>query len=753
MRHLRTPFILGTFIIIGFLIYSNTLKVPFYFDDFTNIKYNKYVRSTELSIENLSKAAFKSSSPTRPLSNISFLLNYYLFDGKIEWFHYINISIHIINAILLYVFILITLRIYSAFTSSQRQIIAFLASLIWLVHPIQTQSVTYIVQRMNSLAAMFYLISFLLYLKGRLGNGRSWPWFAGCAIAWLFSLGCKENVAFMPFLIFLYELYFFQNLNTKWLKRNLYLLLFPIITIVALCFIYVENNSILELFKGYSHRDFTPTQRVLTEFRVVLFYLSLLFFPHPSRLNLDHNFIYSRSLFDPITTLLSLGSLIGLVCLSVYLAKKERLISFCILWFLVNLVIESSIIPLELVFEHRSYLPSMLLFLIIPILAYKFLQRHRVILVTIGSIIILLSMGTYQRNSKWLDPTEFWKDCAYKSKEKLRPNYNLGNALLRESKFSEATSYFYKALELDPFHHWAHNNLGIALSAEGDMKEAILHYYEALKIDQNNVNAGRNLNMILLDLGKYCQTVEKISDDTQVFHITEETLDYYAGNYLMEQAKYEEASKHFFEILRNNPHFDDAHGQLGIIMAKQGRFDEAIDHFSEALSINPQNAKYHYYLALSFGQQDIFSEAINHFYKALHLSQGNGNQHISEVIHFLLGITLAGEGDLKEAIHHFSEAVQFNPDNMEAHYHLGTTLSKQGKLKEAVIHFTELLRIKPDSEEVHNELGITLAKLGRLEDAINHFSIAVTIDSEFSNAFINLQKAIEIRNRSIVGNI
>jgi hypothetical protein len=107
---------------------------------------------------------------------------------------------------------------------------------------------------------------------------------------------------------------------------------------------------------------------VLTEFRVVFFYLSLFFFPHPARLNLDHDFPLSHSLLDPFTTVLAMGAVVGLVGLAVYLARRERLLSFCVLWFLGNLLIESSVIGLEMVFEHRMYLPSMLVGLMVVVL-------------------------------------------------------------------------------------------------------------------------------------------------------------------------------------------------------------------------------------------------------------------------------------------------------------------------------------------------------------------------------------------------
>jgi hypothetical protein len=145
-----------------------------------------------------------------------------------------------------------------------------------------------------------------------------------------------------------------------------------VLAIVAL--MYLGTHPVEKILSGYKARDFTPAQRVLTQFRVVIFYITLLIFPHPSRLNLDHDFPISNSLIDPVTTILSIGVIVGLMGLAIYKGKKERLLSFCILWFLANLVIESSVIGLEIIFEHRMYLPFMLLSLMAVTLAYRYIK-------------------------------------------------------------------------------------------------------------------------------------------------------------------------------------------------------------------------------------------------------------------------------------------------------------------------------------------------------------------------------------------
>jgi hypothetical protein len=237
---------------------------------------------------------------------------------------------------------------------------ALFGSLIFIAHPIQTQSVTYIVQRMASMAGMFYLLSMVLYIKGRLFSGRvKYVYFLGMILSYLLGVFSKESVAILPLFIALYEFYFFQNLDLGPRgKKILFILGAVLLGLLAFGFMVWGKRYIELTIAGYQYRTFTLSERVLTQFRVVLYYLSLLIYPHPSRLNLDYDFAISKTIVDPPTTLISMVIITGLIGYSFLAAKKKPVLSFFILWYFGNLVIESSIFPLEMVYEHRLYLPS-----------------------------------------------------------------------------------------------------------------------------------------------------------------------------------------------------------------------------------------------------------------------------------------------------------------------------------------------------------------------------------------------------------
>ena len=193
-------------------IYADTLTGPFIFDDRVHIEENPHIRITRLTFKGLASAAFDSRLNRRPVAYVSFALNYYLHGYNVVGFHVINIIIHVISGILLYFFIQATFRTPAMQPrNSNARWISFFAAAIWLVHPLQTQSISYIVQRMNSLAAMFYIISFLFYVHFRMNpQMRSKVWLlAGCILAGIMALSSKENAATLPFFIILYEWFFF----------------------------------------------------------------------------------------------------------------------------------------------------------------------------------------------------------------------------------------------------------------------------------------------------------------------------------------------------------------------------------------------------------------------------------------------------------------------------------------------------------------------------------------------------------------
>ncbi|MBS3905408.1 MAG: hypothetical protein KGZ49_00105 [Syntrophaceae bacterium] len=365
---------------VAFGAYSNTFHVPFHFDDRPNITQNPNIQIKALTWDQLGrliKNTYKES--IRVFSFFTLALNYYFGEFNVFGYHLVNFIIHVAAGIFLYWFLILTFNLpylKEKYGPVSYQVALF-TSLIFIAHPIQTQSVTYIVQRMTSMAGMFYLLSMVLYIKGRLSpRNRRWGYFVAAGLTYLLGIFSKENVAILPLFVLLFEFYFFQNLTISPKGKKAFLTLALIVGLIAIVGLAVWGKRYYELIiEGYKIRDFTLGERVLTQFRVVLYYVTLLIFPHPSRLNLDYDFPVSKTVFDPLTTLLSIVIIAGLIGYSIWTAKKTPVISFCILWYFGNLVIESSIFPLEMVYEHRLYLPAVGPFVLFSLMAVRGIEK------------------------------------------------------------------------------------------------------------------------------------------------------------------------------------------------------------------------------------------------------------------------------------------------------------------------------------------------------------------------------------------
>ncbi|UCE53856.1 MAG: tetratricopeptide repeat protein [Desulfobacterales bacterium] len=575
--------------IIVFILYAKTLTGDFIFDDWHNIKNNPYIRLTQLSPKSLIRAAHESPLSNRPLANISFALNYYLHRYNVVGFHLVNIFIHIASGILLYFFIGTTLRTPTLYPHNiKHEWVPFFTAFIWLVHPLQTQSVSYVVQRMNSMTAMFYILSMLLYAQARLAEGKRKRrvLFSTLPVAGILALGSKEIAATLPFFIFLYEWFFFQDLSWEWLKKRLAVIAAIILLLIILSVIYCDGNPLERIMAGYATHHLTMAQRGLSQFRVVMFYIGLLLWPHPSRLNLDHDLQPSISLVDPITTLPAIGAIIAIICLAILLAKKDRLISFCILWFFGNLAIESSIIGLELVFEHRNYLPSMFFILMVVLLSYRYIKPKWGTSIILLTVAMVCAVWTFERNDVWRSPVLIWKDCAEKSPQNPRPFNNLGVALAAQGYLKEATAQYHKALQLNPHYADAHANLGQALARQGMLDEAINHFLIALKINPEYYEAHSNFGIALAIQGRHQEAIQHFSAALKIkpnYVKAHNNL----GVALKRQGHLQQAVEHFVAALELDPSFAAAHNNLGMALVQQGRLDQAIEHFSAALRIDP----------------------------------------------------------------------------------------------------------------------------------------------------------------------
>lgn len=502
-------------VLVAVLPYLHTLDAPFHLDDYRNIVEEESIHMDHISLESLLQAAQGTGGMSRSLAKISFALNYRFHGLDVTGFHVVNIATHVLNALLVFSFLLSLLTFPGPVAWGREKAfrIALIASMLWAAHPIAIQAVTYVDQRVTSMMALFYLGALRLYMAARRSNRRGWKaaLFSGVIILWILSLGTKENAAFGPAAVLLLELIFIREFSIKQtitlFVRFILLTLFAVLLWFALAQMNHEGRSLSDLLLGdYRLVDFTLRERIFTQFRVIFLYLSLLVYPHPSRLNIDHDFMTSMSLIKPWTTFAAVVTVEWGLMFAVVGARRWPLTAFSILWFVGHLLIESTIIPLEMVFEHRLYLPSIgyCLFLacvldrlagFIPLWA----KAKTAKLLALSIPLLLCYEGwTYQRNVVWLDELSLWQDAARKSPNKSRPLNNLANLYGQMGQYDRAISKYRRIIELEPGYARAHNNLATVFFKKGRYREAIQEYRIAIQLEPGYAEAWFNLALVYL---------------------------------------------------------------------------------------------------------------------------------------------------------------------------------------------------------------------------------------------------------------
>jgi Tfp pilus assembly protein PilF len=447
--------------IILLAIYSNSFHGEWHFDDFSNIVDNTYIQIKSFSWTEIKHCIYglDQTRPSRPLSYLSFALNYKFGGMDVFGFHVVNFIIHYLAAVFLFLFIYNTLKlplIKNQYKNTAYPV-ALLATFFWAINPVWVTSVTYIVQRMASMAGLFYIASMYFYLKARTSSRflYSFIFFTISLFSGLASVFTKENAAMLPVSIFLFDLFLIAGINRQNIFKYAKIAILPASAILIAAFIYIDPANIIN---DYNIFNFTMADRLLTEPRVILFYLSLLFYPIGSRLTFLYDVEVSRSLLQPWTTIPSILLILFIIGFAFYIARKRPLISFCIIFYFLNHIIESSVFSLELIYEHRNYLPSMLLFVpcaefVIYAIDYFSYKKIVQFIVALGIVIILFGEGdiTYSRNKIFSDDFIFWFDNVDKSPVLSRPHANFGAFYFNHNEKGKALQEYKKAMVLNNF--------------------------------------------------------------------------------------------------------------------------------------------------------------------------------------------------------------------------------------------------------------------------------------------------------------
>jgi tetratricopeptide (TPR) repeat protein len=638
-KFLKSPLVHVIFIaLLGILAYFNTFDVPFVFDDRGNIVENPAIKSfryfaSPSEIEGIAERNLLYVFKNRYVAYLTFALNYRVHGLDVAGYHVVNLAIHIINALLVYWLVRITFRTpyFASFGGGARMapvLTAFFSALVFVAHPVQTQAVTYIVQRISALVALFYVLSLIFYIKARLEGraGRQCALYAISLVSALLAMKTKENAFTLPLMVALYEFMFFKgSIRRRAAYLSPILLTLLVIPLTLMDLGGDQGGGVENLKKAMG--SVAPKDEagvswwvyLLTQCRVLVTYLRLLVLP--INLNFDYDYPVYGSLTD-LPVLSSLMFLLLIAGLGAYLAcglrsarAEMRLAAFGIFWFFMSLLVESGVIPIaDVIFEHRVYLPSVGAFAAMAsgsILLLGAIRNDKARAAALAALVlvpIMFAYAAHERNGVWRDEIIILKDVVRKSPRKSRGYNFLGTAYLSRGMTELAIDNYLWALELDPENSRAHNNLGIAYRAMGQTGKAMEQYQVAVELDPEDSRAHNNLGIVYSSMG---QT--------------------------------DKAMEHYREALRLSPGFAMVHSNLAFLYLSEGMVEDAIRHFRAALTIDPDSAEAHFNMGMVYFREGKMEEARLRFEEALRL-----DPEFSQAEQFLWRVLKKGGGKRNE---------------------------------------------------------------------------------------------------------
>jgi tetratricopeptide (TPR) repeat protein len=694
--------------VAGLAAYSGSFSGVFLLDDVASIVDNPTIRHlTHVGAVLTPPAGGGLTVGGRPLLNLSLAVNYAIGGNRVWSYHALNLAIHILAGLTLFGIVRRTLEKPAARPGGP-VLPAMAVALLWVLHPLQTESVTYVVQRGECMMGLFYLLTlycFIRYADYPSLRGRGAGIWAALSVACcLLGAASKEVMVTAPLMIWLYDRTFVSGTFRKAWRDHWALFVGLASCWLLLIWLAVGTNA-----RGHSvgfDAGVPWPAYALTQFGAVAHYLRLSFWPHP--LVFDYGMAVASRLGDvapqlAVVVLLLAGTLVAI--------WRWPSLGFCGAWFFAILAPTSSVVPVgtQTIAEHRMYLSLAAVMTLVVLAMFAAAGRRSLPLLLAAAL--GLGLLTARRNEDYLSAVSIWRDTVSHNPESWRAQSSLGAALAEDpGRLQEAISHYDEALRLKPDSAEVHNNLAIALAKiPGRLPEAISQYRQALRIKPDYSDAHNNL----------------------------------ANALAKDPARVPEAISQYEEAIRLNPDAVEAHYNLAIALAKSpGRLPEAISQFEEALRLDPDYAEAHNNLAIALARiPGRLPEAISHYDAALRLKPDYAEAQ------FNLANALARDsGRLPEAILHFEEALRLNPDSAETHNNLAVVLAgTPGRLPEAISHLEAALQLRPDYADAHCNLAAAYEEAGRFDEAIAQLELALRLNPALSDARDNLSRLRALR--------
>ncbi|MEK9627775.1 MAG: tetratricopeptide repeat protein [Nitrospinota bacterium] len=653
------------------LVYGNTISSSFHFDDIPSILEKPWIRGLD-KIPQFIFSVFQ-----RPLVILSFNLNYAISKFEVWSYHVFNICFHILATLLVYKLvqqIFFYLKNLSDEKNDNRFSWPFLSALVFALHPLSTQSVTYISSRSSVLATIFYLASLILFFKGfeerKLKGNPGRIYFFLATVFLLLGGLSKEIIVTLPAAFFVFHYYFIWRGNLKdWILQNakwIFLLFIPLLSAVG------YKQFVGGGFLSASSAEFSSSTWFLTQTAVVPFeYFRKFLFPF--NLNLDVHFPILTDWLKPKNWMgiFSLGVLIAIwIRLSIGFDKKgkwgieKRCAGFGLAWIFLTLLPTSSFIPLlDAVMEHRTYLP-MVGFSLLAASIFSWAQKvcltekkssYLVLRLSLVSVLVLFSLIAMDRNVVWKNEITLWEDVRNKSPRLIRAYNNLGEAHDKLGNYDKAIEEFQQALKINPNYFFGLNNLGNVYGKQKKYNEAIPFFQKALDQKPDYSPAHYNIARAYHLIGKKREAAESYRKAIQ-FNPYFEQAFYNLAYLSMELSGFDEAIANFNKFLKMQPNHSKAHFGLGNALMMKGQLDLAMQEYRISGALDPSFALPYMNMANIQMQTKNVSAAIENYKKALEIKPQ------MSAIHLSLGmIYYQFKKDAPKALKYLKEALRLNP--------------------------------------------------------------------------------------------
>lgn len=618
----------------------------------------------------------------RPVANLTLALNHALSGTQVGSYHLVNWLIHALACVTLFGLVRQTLlrppvppAPATGATPADPTLLAFTIALLWGLHPLQTESVTYIVQRVESLMGLFFLLTFYGFVRS-IDSPHPARWRALSIGACLLGVGTKEVMATAPLLVFLYDRTFVAgSFRRAWAERRRFHLAL-VATWLPLAALVASTGWTRGGTAGFGV-GVPPGAYWLTQFEAVVTYLRLALWPHP--------LVFDRSPFwvqQPLTVLPYAIVVVVLGAATGWALRRRPAAGYLGAWFFV-LLAPTSLMPgtLQMIVEHRMYLPLAAVVTALALGLHTWLGRRGLA----AALVLAAAFGwlTAQRNLVYQSPRTLWSDTLAHCPDNDRAHNNLGNLFAMDGEYEAAIDHLQTALRLHPDNPESRANLGHALRRCGRLPEAISHYEEALRLNPRMPDTLAALGIALDEIGQQEAAI----------------------------SRYEQA-------LRLRSDHTDALNRLGIALAQRGQITAAIGHFEHVLRVAPAQVETHNNLGHALQMAGRPIEAQVHYETALRLQPDFLPARLS------LAKLLLETDRLPEATAHYERILQAVPGHPEAHNNLATLLLMSGRSREAIAHFEQVLQFDPNLAQVHQNLAIALDSVGRTQEAAAHYEAA-----------------------------